>query len=93
MSDKPATAIWTPDGVVALGEKQPERVELKPGVGEWLRQFADVADALKLGLHCAVCKADVTGKNSDTAKTYAIVCKCREFIWHNRDYVPPGRVN
>ncbi len=87
-------AIWTPSGIEILDGAKPERVELRTGVGEWLRQFADVASHLGLGLHCVKCSADVTGKNSDSARAYAVACKCREFVWQNRDYRPPtGTVN
>ena len=91
MTDK----LWTPDGVVDLDGKRTERVELRAGVGEWIRQFSDVAAALGLGLHCSRCQGDIIGKNSDTAQVYAVVCNCREFIWPNRDYRPPtgGLVN
>lgn len=81
-------AIWTPEGVVMLGEKQAERVELRPGIMEWLRQFSDVAQALGLGMHCSKCKKDLVGKNSDSDKVFAVVCECREFIAMNRDWVP-----
>lgn len=82
------SVIWTPDGMVTIGEKQNERVELRPGVGEWLRQFQDVATALNLGLHCSLCDADIVGKNSDDDRVYSVACGCREFIWTNRDYRP-----
>ncbi len=89
MSDTPIQGLWGPDGFIALDGKQPDRVELKPGVGEWLRQFADVSEHLQLGLVCSKCAAPLTGKNSDQADTYSVVCKCREFIWRNRDWQPP----
>ena len=89
MNDKPVTGIWTPTGFQALGGTQPERVELRAGVGEWLRQFADVAEHLKLALLCEKCQAPLLGKNSDSAAVYSVVCKCREFIWANRDYKAP----
>lgn len=89
MSDAPINGIWGPDGFIALDGKQPERVDLKPGVGEWLRQMADVAEHLQLGLVCSKCAAPLTGKNSDSAQIYSVVCKCREFVWTNRDYTPP----
>ncbi len=81
MNDKPIDYIFTPDGVKFLGAKQPERVVLRPGVGEWLAQFEMVAQALQLGMHCGKCGGDVTGKNSESAKTYFAVCRCREFVF------------
>ena len=83
------TALWTPDGVQMLGTQQPERIELRPGVLEWLRQFADVAAALKLGIHCSLCKADLVGRNRDSDKTFSVTCGCRELIGTNRDWRPP----
>ena len=80
--------IFSPDGQI-LGSKASERVELRPGVGEWLRQMADVGQALRLGLHCAICKADLIGKNSDHDKVFTVTCGCREFVWKNRDYREP----
>jgi hypothetical protein len=88
MSDNGNTVIFAPDGTI-VGSKASERVELRPGVGEWLRQFADVAEALRLGIHCAKCKADLVGKNSDTDRIMTVTCGCREFVWKNRDYREP----
>ena len=82
------TAIWTPDGVVQLGGKKAERVELRAGVMEWLRQFSDVAKALRLGIHCSKCGADLVGKNNDSGKVFSATCGCTEFIGPNRDYRP-----
>lgn len=85
------TAIWTPDGVVTLGGKKNDRVEVRAGVMEWFRQFADVAAALKIGMHCAICKSDFVGKNNDSDKAFAITCGCRDIIGPNRDYRPEPR--
>jgi hypothetical protein len=79
--------IWTPDGQMRV-TGDATRVELKSTVGEWLRQFADVAQALGLGIHCAKCKGDLVGKNSDSAAVYGVSCGCRDFVWRNRDYRP-----
>jgi hypothetical protein len=87
MSEK--QAIWTPDGLVTLGGKKAERVELRSGVMEWLRQFSDVAAALHLGVHCAKCGADVIGKNADTDKVFSATCGCTEWVGQNRDYREP----
>lgn len=87
MANDDSKAIWTPDGVVQLGGKKADRVELRPGVMEWLRQFADVAQALGLGLHCAKCKADLIGKNADSDARFTVMCECREFTGPNRDYL------
>lgn len=83
--DEGTPVIFTPDGRV-IGSKASERVELRAGVGEWLRQMADVAQALSLGLHCSKCKADVIGRNDDSDPVYVVTCGCREFIWKNRDF-------
>lgn len=80
-------AIWTPDGIVNLG-KTVDRVELRKGVMEWLRQFSDVAAALGLGMHCSKCKADIVGKNADSDRVFSVTCGCREFVGENRDYKP-----
>ena len=36
MSEK--QAIWTPDGLISLGGKKSERVELRSGVMEWYKK-------------------------------------------------------
>ena len=81
--------LWTPDGVRSIGGPDPTRVELNKHVGEWLRQFADVAAALGLGIHCHKCGGPLVGRNSETDKVYAQTCGCREFIWENREYRRP----
>lgn len=88
-------AIWGSDGITKLSGKKAERVELRAGVMEWLRQFNDVARALGMGLHCSKCKADIIGKNADTDRVFAVSCGCREFIGPNRDYrePPPTRAH
>jgi hypothetical protein len=85
MSDDGTRAIWTPDGVKTFGKAASARVELRPGVMEWMRQFADVASALNLGLHCGRCGADVVGKNADSDRVFSLACGCREFLGANRD--------
>lgn len=82
-------AIWTPEGVVNLGEKKPERIELSTGLTEWFRQFNDVAAHFHLGLFCSKCQADIVGKNSDSDRVFSVTCGCREFIGRNRDYREP----
>lgn len=83
-----ANAIWTPDGMRTIGLKTPERVELTANVMEWLRQFADVAHSLRLGVHCAKCGADLIGKNADSDRVYSVSCQCREFVGRNREWTP-----
>ena len=85
--------IWTPDGLVGEGQQKRERVELRKGLTEWLRQFNDFAEHFQLGLHCARCKADLVGKNSDSDKVFTVACACREFIGTNREWTPPPTVN
>jgi len=92
MSEK-ATAIWTPEGIVTLDGKKPDRVELRAGLMEWAVQFSLVAPSLHWGLHCAKCKQDIVGKNSGSDKVYAMTCGCTEWVGGNRDYQPPPRVN
>lgn len=87
-----AKVLFTPDGVVRLGtEKATERIELRAGVMEWMKQFSDVAAALHIGLHCARCKADLIGKNADSDKHFTVLCECREFVGENRDYRAPAK--
>lgn len=87
------TLIWTPDGIRTIGTKAPERAELRAEVMEWLRQFADVATALKLGIHCGLCGADLIGKNSDSSLVFSVTCGCREFIGRNREWTPSPAPN
>ena len=87
MSDKPSTAIWTPDGLVT--EKSLERVELRPGLMEWLVQFSAFAESQRIGIHCAKCKADIIGKNGISDHRFTAACNCREWVGLNREYKPP----
>ena len=87
---KPTSALWTPDGLKTVG-KSLERVELRPGLMEWFRQFADVAEHISLGLHCSKCDGDVVGRNGENDHTFSVACGCREFIGMNRDYQPEQR--
>lgn len=91
MADSQRKVLWTPDGLMDIGQKA-ERVELKPGVMEWLRQFSDVAGVLKLGVHCSLCGKDLIGKNADTDKVYGVACGCRDFVGANRDWRPNGQL-
>ncbi len=84
--------FWTPDGIQRFGgETSPDRVELRPGVGEWLVQFADVAEALQIGLHCRKCGNPLVGKNARTDTVFSQSCGCRDFVWKNRDSRPVPR--
>lgn len=83
-----ADAIWTPSGVVPLnGGKKLDRVELRPAMIEWFRQFSDFAAHHQIGIHCARCGGDFTGRNADTDATFSSACGCREFIGQNREYL------
>ncbi len=89
---KPSPAIWTPNGIVNLDGKPSttrQRVELRPGLVEWLRQMNDFAAHFQLGLHCSKCGADVIGKNADTDRVFSAACGCREFVGLNREYREP----
>ena len=86
---KPSKAIWTPQGLVDVSGQQRERVEIRAGIAEFFRQFADVAAHFQLGLHCGKCGADLVGRNADTDKVFVVACGCREFIGNNRDYREP----
>ena|SRR5690349_5656799 len=88
---KPSTAIWTPQGIVDVAGQPSsrEKVELRPGLTEWLRQFNDFAAHFQLGIHCGKCGADLVGRNADTDKVFVVACGCREFIGNNRDYREP----
>lgn len=88
---KPSPAIWTPNGIVDLANRPSSRtkVELRPGLMEFFRQFADFAAHFQLGLHCSKCGADVIGKNADTDRVFSAACGCREFVGLNRDYREP----
>ena len=87
---KPTSALWTPNGLKTVG-KPLERVELRPGLTEWFRQFVEVAAHFSLGLHCSKCGADIVGRNADSDRSFSVACGCREFIGMNRDYQPEQR--
>ena len=90
MPPKPSRALWTPSGVVDLAGQTRDLVELRPGLGEWFRQAADVFTHFQIGMHCAKCGADLIGKNADTDRVFSVVCRCREFVGQNREYRPPA---
>ncbi len=77
--------LWTPDGMHTIGAKAAERFELKPGIMRWLEQFADVAQFLKLGVYCSLCKCDMIGKNSPNDSRFTVTCGCRELVAENRN--------
>jgi len=91
VADEKPTTLFLPDG---RGHRftPDERVELRPGVMEWLRQFADVAQALTLGIHCGRCGADLVGHNGEHDHTFSVACGCREFVSQNRDGRPRADV-
>lgn len=64
-----------------------DRVELRPALIEWFRQFADFARHHQIGIHCGKCGGDFSGLNSDHDATFSTSCKCREFVGGNRDYL------
>lgn len=84
-----AEALWTPQGIVKVDGKKLDRISLRPGLGEWMRQFSDFASAQRLGIHCSDCGADVVGRNSDSDATFSVACGCREWIFDNREYLKP----
>lgn len=81
--------IWTPNGIKRLSGRANDRVDLRPGLVEWLVQFEAFAKAFQLGLHCAKCGADVIGRNAETDRVYTASCGCRDFVGTNRDYREP----
>lgn len=90
--DEKPTTIYAPDGIHRLGASSRERVELRPGLVEWFRQWADVGAAFKLGVHCALCGQDIRGLNSDADRVFIMSCGCREFVGANRDRRPRASV-
>lgn len=80
------TALWTPDGIVRGDAKAITRVNLRPGLTEWLCQFEMFARHFQIGMHCARCKADLVGRNGANDKVFSVACDCREFVGQNRDY-------
>lgn len=88
-------ALWTPDGFVSYGEKTPDRIELHKNLIEWFYQFDAFATSQRIGIHCALCGADIIGKNVQDARVFTATCGCREWVGLNREYVPPvnGLVN
>ncbi len=83
------TSIWTPDGLVSLGGKKADRIELPAGLIEWFRQAADFFGSQKIGMHCAICQADIIGKNADSDRVFSATCGCREWVGANREYRGP----
>lgn len=83
--------LFRPDGgtIPLDGGKPLRRIEMSPGRIEWFRQAADFFASENLGIHCAECGADLTGKNSDSDATFATACGCREWIGANREYLKP----
>ncbi len=85
--------IKTATGLEWITGRQMPRIELRSGEMEWIRQFADVAQYLELGLRCDRCQSPLSGLNSDNDQVYSVACTCREFIGTNREYVEPARVS
>ncbi len=83
--------LFKPDGgTIALdGAKPMDRINLRPAMMEWLRQFSDFAANQNIGIHCVECGADIVGRNADTDAMFSVACGCREWVGGNREYLKP----
>ena len=73
-----APTIWIP-GQGTRPLVTADKCELPWGVMERVLEFADVASAHQMGLHCAKCSQDFTGTNDDNDSVLSMKCGCREF--------------
>lgn len=57
--------------------------ELPPEYLRMLHVLADTSAQIRLGLHCADCKQDVVGQNSERDGRWTMACGCRTFVGRN----------
>ncbi len=88
MADDESQALWTPQGIIRADGHKLTRIELRAKMMEWFVQFSFFAESQQVGLHCARCGKDITGRNASSDAVFAVACGCREWIGANRDYAP-----
>lgn len=80
-----SVSLYTPTGARM---KRREVVEMPWGV---MQRFIDFSQAVALryglGIHCAACKQDLVGNNSEHDPVLKMTCGCREF-WSTNPGVP-----
>lgn len=70
--------LWIPgQGTRRLEPRS--KLELPWGIMQRAIEFAELAQAHGLGLHCAKCSQDLTGTNSEFDPVLTMKCDCREF--------------
>jgi hypothetical protein len=70
--------LWIPgQGVRPLETR--DKLELPYGVMQRVIEFAEMAQAHSLGLHCAKCSQDLVASNSEFDPVLTLTCGCREF--------------
>jgi hypothetical protein len=72
--------IFTPQGVV---DTERPVVEMNERVAMKLAIFAEVAGHLHWGLHCSLCKQDISGRNAREETQWQMDCGCRTYVGKN----------
>ncbi len=73
-----APSLWIPGQGIRSTEPK-SRLELPRGVMQRFIEFADLAIAHGMGVHCAKCSQDFVGKNGEHDPVLTMTCGCREF--------------
>ena len=80
--------LYTPHGAVNLAR---EEVAVPPEYLKMLAVLANTSADIGLGLHCAKCKQDVRGSNSERQGRWTMECGCRTFVGRNPMQPREGR--
>jgi hypothetical protein len=70
--------LWIP-GQGARPLETRSKLELPWGIMQRVLEFADLAAAHGMGLHCSKCSQDFVGTNSEFDPVLTMTCGCREF--------------
>jgi hypothetical protein len=74
------TMLFTPGGMINTDRVE---VRLPPEYLQMLAAFAETSGEIELGLHCAICKQDLVGKNARADRKWIMECACRTFVGGN----------
>ena len=75
-----SSVLYTPHGTVSLSR---DEVPVPPEYLRMLAVFANTSEDLSLGLHCARCKQDLHGANTEHQGQWTMECGCRTFVGRN----------
>ena len=72
-----------PQGRLLRSKPGGQILEMPPEYLKMINVLADTSARVHLGLHCALCKEDVVGANSDTDGRWTMRCGCRTSVGQN----------